>query len=320
MVLEKRRERNKRKKVINNILLVMSMGVGIVYFILLFKIVLFKYVGIESVLAGSFDSELRSVNFIPFRDLGFMLSGDGIHGVIKNYGGNMGLFFPLGILVPLFLKKIHGWRVIAGGFILSLFFEITQYILCLGASDIDDLFMNTIGCAFGYFVYYIVNRKTTDILKIRFKSLLILCVVGTLGIAVVYEMHPTSIMKQERIEVNKEILGNLSKEADFEGIMTKIEDGRLYVETYADTDENNNEIPSEKYDYTITDDTKFYCKEIEGTYNAGGNVTKVTVIYSQMNYEEFIDYFNTDERKSADIWLDGDNIKALMITEHTRAE
>ena len=318
--MEKRRAKNKEikeNKIINKLILGSVLSIGFVYFIILLRIVLFKYIGIGEILGGAFDEELRSLNLIPFIDFKYILQGDGIFGIVKNYIGNIGIFVPLGILIPMISPKMKWTKVVGIGFILSLFFEILQYTLCLGASDIDDLLMNTFGTYVGYIIYFIISKNSSNITKIRTKGAILLCLIGCLGIKIIYEIHPTSIKEIESIQVNTEILGDLEKEPSSSGKLLGMDTEKIHFGIYGDMTSEDSEFTTEKCSYIFTNSTKFYCKEIEAEYNKGGNVTKVTGIYKEIDAEKFKENIN----QSIDIWLnDDDTIKAVMIYEHTRAD
>lgn len=64
---------------------------------------------------------------------------------------NIGLFLPLGILLPLLHPKFQKGRyVVLSGFGLSLSIELIQLLTGLGFCDVDDLFCNTLGAFFGW--------------------------------------------------------------------------------------------------------------------------------------------------------------------------
>lgn len=94
---------------------------------------------------------------------------------IKNISGNLLMFFPLGIILGLYLKKIKNikWALMFG-FMVSLSIEVIQYLSCFignnhRSPDIDDLILNTLGCALGFAFYkvFIKNRKLENILKVN---------------------------------------------------------------------------------------------------------------------------------------------------------
>ena len=66
------------------------------------------------------------------------------------------MFIPSGILFPALYKRINSfWKTLFAGFLLSLCFEILQLPVITRATDIDDVILNTFGCALGYAVYKI---------------------------------------------------------------------------------------------------------------------------------------------------------------------
>ena len=65
--------------------------------------------------------------------------------------GNIAMFMPLGILLPLVARPFRRWYVtIPTGFGISLVIEASQYLLKRGIADVDDMFCNTLGNALGY--------------------------------------------------------------------------------------------------------------------------------------------------------------------------
>lgn len=90
-------------------------------------------------------------------------------------------FAPVGIYLGMLLKdkrKKSAWfKPVLFVFLLSLFFEISQYVLALGTSDITDLVSNTLGGTVGFFLYCIIGEKMGE--KID-RALIILGSIGTI--------------------------------------------------------------------------------------------------------------------------------------------
>ncbi|MFT9494796.1 VanZ family protein [Anaerosolibacter sp.] len=75
---------------------------------------------------------------------------------IVNLAGNIGVFVPFGILIPL----TFGGRYmkLLGTFLSGLFvLEVLQLITKRGSFDIDDFILNTIGVTIGYSIYRIAK-------------------------------------------------------------------------------------------------------------------------------------------------------------------
>lgn len=95
------------------------------------------------------------VNFVPFV---FLMDYDNVRDIIWNTVGNMALFIPTGIVLPIIYKKPDSfWKVVAAGALVSLCIEILQLPFPSRVSDVDDLILNTLGVAVGYGIYTAAN-------------------------------------------------------------------------------------------------------------------------------------------------------------------
>ena len=75
-------------------------------------------------------------------------------------------FVPLGFFLPLLYKKYHHIKnVVLTGFLFTLSIAIIQ-MFGWGATDINDLIINTVGACLGYLIYYLVSK----ILPINFRK------------------------------------------------------------------------------------------------------------------------------------------------------
>ena len=72
--------------------------------------------------------------------------------VVTNLLGNLLMFVPMGMALPvLFNKKFNKlWKIIVFIIVLVIIIEIAQFITFTGSADIDDLILNTIGAIIGY--------------------------------------------------------------------------------------------------------------------------------------------------------------------------
>ena len=122
-------------------------GVFICYIFLLLKIL---------VLSRISHSEQRSINLIPFYSIKEYIFSNSA--TIKSFAfgnvvGNIVIFVPLGAYLSLFKKDKRVIRSLLLIFIVSLFVEIIQGILAIGASDIDDIILNCLGGLIGILGY-----------------------------------------------------------------------------------------------------------------------------------------------------------------------
>jgi glycopeptide antibiotics resistance protein len=79
-----------------------------------------------------------------------------------NAKGNVLMFFPLGILIPLLWRRLRFWNVILIAIALSSSIEIVQYISQAWGSyrlaDINDVILNTLGACAGLVVVSVLRR------------------------------------------------------------------------------------------------------------------------------------------------------------------
>lgn len=76
-----------------------------------------------------------------------------------NLLGNVFIFIPIGILVPMFVsKKINLIKCTILSFFCSLVIEATQFVCRCGVFDVDDLFLNTVGGLVGYLIFKFARR------------------------------------------------------------------------------------------------------------------------------------------------------------------
>ena len=75
--------------------------------------------------------------------------------LLINIAGNLCMFIPTGILLPILYKKLDSfWKVVLVGMSMSLLIELSQLAWCpTSVTDIDDLILNTLGAIIGYGIY-----------------------------------------------------------------------------------------------------------------------------------------------------------------------
>ncbi len=89
----------------------------------------------------------------------------GMKAFLLNVVGNVAAFMPCGFFLPIVSRRGRKWyNSILLCFALSLSVETAQLVWKVGSFDVDDLFLNTLGGAFGY----VINRMIQGI-RIRRK-------------------------------------------------------------------------------------------------------------------------------------------------------
>lgn len=70
---------------------------------------------------------------------------------VRVLGGNLLLFVPLGLLLPIVARRLLGWRrLIEVALVASLGIETSQIVLGVGSFSVDDILLNTMGAVIGY--------------------------------------------------------------------------------------------------------------------------------------------------------------------------
>lgn len=116
--------------------------------------------------------ENPDVNLIPFNVFKVMKAGEYEYEFIFLFFGNIGIFMPLGLLLPLLIKNKP--IIILFPFVLSIGVEISQYFLRNGQTDIDDVILNVIGFFIGYLVKILLDKAVFRMSNGKLSSVFIL--------------------------------------------------------------------------------------------------------------------------------------------------
>ncbi len=81
-----------------------------------------------------------------------------------NFVGNIILFLPIGFCLPLLWEKMPMKKVLLIGFSCSLLIELCQMPVARG-TDIDDLWLNTLGTAAGFGLYRLTAHRRPNFVK-----------------------------------------------------------------------------------------------------------------------------------------------------------
>ncbi|EJS07744.1 VanZ family protein [Bacillus sp. MYb56] len=106
---------------------------------------------------------------------------------------NIGMLFPLGILLPLFSNVFQKtkWMLISS-IIASLLIEILEFTMQRGSMELADLLHNTLGMMLGYsmlnIVLILLKKKETDTQMTKYLFLSITVSFVALGIMISYQM------------------------------------------------------------------------------------------------------------------------------------
>lgn len=129
------------------------------YLVALVWISLFKFAISWQQIILLANSNSRSLNLIPF---GEPLYVNGRINFMESLY-NILIFVPFGGLMGLELKKLSDSKKIFAVIGFSVIIESLQFIFSLGASDITDVILNSIGGISGLIIYRILANKFTEL-------------------------------------------------------------------------------------------------------------------------------------------------------------
>lgn len=108
------------------------------------------------------DTWIWNSNVIPFKNIfGYIMGIDryNLDIIIHNTIGNILIFVPLGIFLPILFKKYKTFsRVFVSAMLFSTAIELLQFFLQIGQFDIDDIILNTMGSALGYSIIKMIMK------------------------------------------------------------------------------------------------------------------------------------------------------------------
>lgn len=117
----------------------------------------------------------REHNFMPIADLLKIVKLADFRTATKIIGGNILLFIPLGLLLPVLTSKLNSLKaIILCGFLGSCIIEGLQLLIsCLlgfnyRSVDVDDIILNTFGAVIGFWLLRLIMPQ----FKKRFVSLI----------------------------------------------------------------------------------------------------------------------------------------------------
>lgn len=139
--------------------------VGLTLFILflvgLASQAIFSEIVSNGVLSFSFSFDYLRINLSLFKVVQEtyieVFINDNFNYFLINFLGNIVMFMPIGFFVGLLWENITFKKIVIIGFLTSLFIEICQLPLNRG-SDIDDIWINVLGCVIGYLVFLLIKR------------------------------------------------------------------------------------------------------------------------------------------------------------------
>ena len=101
-------------------------------------------------------------NIIPFKTITMYITNFDHYNLdtwMMNVVGNVVLFIPLGLLVPILFRSTRNLKAAALLFIrLITYIELLQLITLAGVFDIDDIILNVAGALLGYSIWKVFRK------------------------------------------------------------------------------------------------------------------------------------------------------------------
>ena len=130
----------------------------------------------------------RNYNLIPFATIWEYLSGQSgaaQNHVMVNILGNIAVFVPYGVYLQTFLKDKSLKKSFLIAAVTSLSVEILQFVLAVGAADVDDIILNTFGAIAGILIYKLLRKLLRDESRAK-NAVAAVTIICGLPIAVIY--------------------------------------------------------------------------------------------------------------------------------------
>lgn len=102
--------------------------------------------------------------FVPFSSV-VVEFHSGITSIIRNLLGNIIMFVPLGIMLPLLLRKRNLPRILLTATLATVSIELMQFLIGVLVGfhyrvvSVDDVILNLIGAVLGFFICKIIPRS-----------------------------------------------------------------------------------------------------------------------------------------------------------------
>lgn len=281
---------NRKKEIIAKTVFIIPL---ILYLILLIRLLFLKNG------ADFSDTEFRIIPFSTVRE--YLQNEKSFKLLAINYLGNILLFFPLGIFLPVFFKKINISEIVLVAFFTSLYAEFLQFELEAGYADIDDLICNTLGACIGGIIYFKLRQKSRGVAHYII-SFLIIAVFGTVGAVSLWQYRPDMVGV---LVYNDMIAGKKLDSFDVSVECYKMSHGEIFVNPRSAKDMNFNAILNAESSYRLSDTAVFAV-----SYDNGAKKD-----YKRCSLDEIIEVVAENSPSNVHIWLDKNQRCCIVIVE-----
>lgn len=159
-------------------------AVFICYIVFLLKLLFLSRISLVEIF-DSHRTSNRSINLIPFHSIKEFLLDDSAtiqRFAWSNVVGNILIFIPLGTYLSLFKKDKRIIPILLLICVASLSVEVIQGLLGIGASDIDDIILNSLGGWMGIVGYKLIALIVRD----ERKASTVIASISAMGLPVIF--------------------------------------------------------------------------------------------------------------------------------------
>jgi glycopeptide antibiotics resistance protein len=155
-------------------------GIFIFYILLLMQILFLSRISLLELFSSQRIIN-RSINLLPFHSIAEYLSGSSevTKFAFGNVVGNIVLFVPLGLYLPVFKKDKRVLMNLLLVVAVSFSAEVIQGLLGIGTADIDDIILNGFGGLVGILGYRLFLLIVKDQKKVRTAITILSAVIGS---------------------------------------------------------------------------------------------------------------------------------------------
>lgn len=138
------------------------------YLLFIIKMIVFKYPLSEmrqiadAWQKGVILEGLHTANFVPFKTIKMYIQYYDLPGIrsFSNLFGNVLIFVPLGILLPLVHRASRNiWIQLMNALFFIMGIEVFQLFSNFGSFDVDDIILNCFGVLIGRCIYQMIWKK-----------------------------------------------------------------------------------------------------------------------------------------------------------------
>lgn len=291
-------------------------GILIVYLLILLRITLFKQVFLFHLPAAVGASE-RVINLIPLASVFEMIqTGTSMQRILENVLGNVLLFLPLGLLLPVLFRRIKDSTkaVLCCGACVSFMIEAVQFIFALGSTDIDDLWMNVFGVLVGAWIYRFIRKIARSEAAVLWSVLILLTAAGLAGTGALFVTNTDLFLlsPKEIIVENEELVADFIETPSLvNGRFVELNGTALTVEKSV----SNAQEKRENLVFQLTEDSRIYVCRSKTDY-LFQSIRKEHSRYEEVTYADFVSNRAAafDRNNPLRIWsADGERIDAVIV-------